>query len=137
MASVTSITINNGAATPVAKTYNPTRIEPELVRYHDRSGGIVIGFPEISISNRLPSKTAKSYKVTAKVTIPVLEQTSPSTATGIQPAPTVAYTLVGNVDMVFPDRCTLAERKDLLAFVKNFLANAAVTTAVESFELPY
>lgn len=137
MAAVGNITINNGAATPVAKTFNPSVVQSDLVSYQDRSGGIVLGFPEISIGNRMPSKNANSYKVTARVKIPVLEQTSPSTATGIQPAPTLAYTLIGNVELVMPSRCTLAERKDLLAFVKNFLANAAITTAVENFEMPY
>lgn len=135
MAAVTNIVIKDGAA--VDHTFNPLRIEPELVRYVDKVGGIVVGFPEISISNRLPSKTAKSYKVVVRVKVPVLEQTSPSTSTGIQPAPTVAYNLIGNVELTMPDRCTLEDRKTLLAFVKNYLANASVTTAVESFELPY
>lgn len=137
MAAVGNITINNGAATPVAKTHNPSTVQSDLVSYQDRSGGIVLGFPEISIGNRMPGKNASSYKVTARVKVPVLEQTSPSTATGIQPAPTLAYTLVGNVELIMPSRCTLSERKDLLAFVKNFLANAVVTTAVENFEMPY
>lgn len=137
MAAVGNITINNGEATPVAKTYNPSVVQSDLVSYQNRSGGIVLGFPEISIGNRMPSKNANSYKVTARVKIPILEQTSPSTATGIQPAPTLAYTLIGNVELVMPSRCTLAERKDLLAFVKNFMSNAAVTTAVENFEMPY
>lgn len=137
MAAVGNITINNGAATPVAKTFNPATVTSELVSYQDRSSGIVLGFPEISIGNRMPSKSANSFKVTARVKIPVLEQTSPSTATGIQPAPTLAYTLIGNIELVMPSRCTLAERKDLLAFVKNFASNAVVTTLVENFEMPY
>lgn len=136
MAAVAPITINNGEATPVAKTFNPAAVMSELVRYQDRSSGIVLGFPEISIGNRLPTKDS-SYKVTAKIKIPVLEQTSASTATGIQPAPTLAYTMLGTIELVMPARSTLQNRKDLFAFVKNFLANATVQTAVESFELPY
>lgn len=135
MAAVSNITIKDGAL--VDHTFNPLRVEPELVRYVDKVGGIVVGFPELSISNRLPSKTAKSYKVVLRVKVPVLEQTSPSTSTGIQPAPTVAYNLIGNVELTMPDRCSLDDRKTLLAYVKNYLANASVTTAVESFELPY
>lgn len=137
MSAIANIVLNNGATPSVAKTYQPAMISSDLVRYDDRSGGIILGFPRVSISNRMPNKSAKTYKVTLKIELPVLEQTSASTATGIQPAPTLAYTCLGVVDLVFPERATLAERKDTLAFVKNFLSNAVVQTAVENFEMPY
>jgi hypothetical protein len=42
------------------------------------------------------------------------------------------------MDFVLPERSTLAQRKDLLAFAKNYLANASViTAAVENFETVY
>lgn len=137
MSAISNVVINNGANTPVSKTFSPSLVSTNLVRWDDRSGGIILGFPKVSISNRMPNKNAKSYKVTCKVEVPILEQTSASTASGIQPAPTLAYTLVGVLDLIMPERSTLSERKDLLAFVKNFIANAAISTAVENFEMPY
>jgi len=83
------------------------------------------------------AKGSRNYRIVAKVTVPTLEQTSPSTSTGIQPAPSVAYNLIGNVEFVIPERSTLAQRKDLLAYVKNLMANAVVTAAGQDFEYVY
>jgi len=66
-----------------------------------------------------------------------LEQTSASTATGIQPAPTKAYDTFGYIDFVMHERSTLAERKDAIAYLRNALAHAVVTSAIESFEAIY
>lgn len=138
MTAIAAITLNDGQATPVAHTFSPVDIKNGVASWADRSGGIAIGFPVISFSNRIPTKGSPSFKMTAKVVLPVLEQTSASTATGIQPAPTVAYNLIAQVDLVLPQRCTLANRKDLIAYVRNYLANAAViTAAVENFEAVY
>lgn len=138
MSAIASLVINDGQATPVAHTFSPVNIDSlGIANYADRSGGIAIGYPRVSLLVREPSKTSRVYKVTAKVTTPILEQTSPSTATGIQPAPTKAYDLTCVVDMMLPERSTLAQRKDLLAYVKNLLANAVMTSAVQDFEAVY
>lgn len=139
MSAIAPIVINDGAGTPVAHTFAPVTIDAQgIAKWADRSGGVAIGFPAISYSLRSPSQGNKSYKMQAKVVLPVLEQTSPSTATGIQPAPTVAYNLIANVDLVLPERSTLQDRKNLIAFLRNYLANATVITAgVENFETVY
>jgi hypothetical protein len=50
----------------------------------------------------------------------------------------VGYTLIANVELVLPERSTLADRKNLIAFTRNYLANAAVITAgVENYETVY
>lgn len=139
MAAIAPVVLNNGEATPVAKTFSPVNINSEgVAKWSDRSGGVAIGMPVITFSIKSPTKDSRVYRVNGKVTVPVLEQTSPSTATGIQPAPTLAYNLIANVEFVLPERSTLAQRKDLLAFAKNYLANATViTAAIENFEAVY
>lgn len=139
MTAIAALTLNDGAATPIAHAFNPVNIDQDgVARWADRSGGVALGFPSLSFSSRSPTKGARSYKIQMKVTLPVLEQTSASTATGIQPAPTLAYNLLANVEMVLPERSTLQQRKDLLAYLRNYLANATVTTAaVENFESIY
>lgn len=135
MANIANLVVNDGKATPVAHTFAPVTIDSAgVAKWADRSGGISVGFPTISYSLKSPTQGSKSYKMVAKVTLPVLEQTSPSTATGIQPAPTVAYSLLANFELVLPERSTLADRKDLFAFVKNALANAVFTNGVENYE---
>lgn len=138
MTAIATLTLADGVATPVNHTFSPVNIDQAGVsKWADRSGGIALGFPVVSFSIRPPLKGSRVYKLMAKVVCPVLEVTSPSTATGIQPAPTKAYDLTASVEMTLPERSTLAQRKDLLAFVKNYLANAVITSAVESFESVY
>jgi hypothetical protein len=138
MTAIAAITLADGAATPVNHTFSPVNIDQAgVAKWADRVGGIALGFPVITFSLRNPTKSSRVYKVTAKVVVPVLEVTSPSTATGIQPAPTLAYNLTGNLEMVLPERSTQAQRDDLRAYMKNFLASAVITAAGQSFESVY
>lgn len=138
MSAIASMTINDGAATPVAHTFAPVNIDASgVAKWADRVGGIALGFPVITALVKTPNGTSRNYRVSLKIVTPVLEVTSPSTSTGIQPAPTKAYDLIGTVEFVLPERSSLAERKNLLAYVKNFMANANVTNALESFESVY
>lgn len=137
MANIANVVINDGQTTPVAHTFAPvtSRDETGVAIWTDRSSGIPVGFPVLSFKMRMPSKGSRNYRVTAKVRVPTLDVTSPSTGTGIQPAPSVAYATEVNVEFILPERATLQNRKDALAYVKNFLANAAVVTAaVENLE---
>lgn len=138
MTAIAAITLADGQATPVNHTFAPVVIDAAgVAKWADRSGGIALGFPSVTMSLRAPTKASRNYKLTAKVVVPVLEVTSPSTATGIQPAPTKAYDLLASVDVVLPERSTTAQRKDLLAYLKNYLAHSVITTAVENFEAVY
>lgn len=140
MTAIAALTINDGAATPVAHTFSPVDIQNGVAKWADRIGGIAIGFPTVSYRLRQPIGTSKVssgdrvYRLSLKVSTPVLEVSSASTGTGIQPAPTKAYEPYANIELVLPERSTLQQRKDLLAYVKNYLANAVVTQGVENFE---
>lgn len=139
MTAIAALALLDGAATPVSHTFSPVNIDQAgVARWADRTSGIALGFPVISFSMRNPTKGFRNYKLTAKVVTPVLEVTSPSTATGIQPAPTKAFDIIFNVDATLPERSTVQQRKDAVAFLKNFLANATVfQAAVENFESVY
>lgn len=138
MAAIAALTLADGQATPVNHTYSPSPdLNSNLPRWEDRSGGIAMGFPVLTMSVRRPTKDYRSYKVHMKVATPILETTSASTASGIPPGPVVSYTLLGNLEFVLPERSTLQQRKDILAYVKNALANAIMTSAVQDFEPVY
>lgn len=144
MPSLATVVINDGAATPVAHTFSPSNPDKNGTNYwYDRSGGIAIGFPEVSLNVREPlsggkvSTADRVYRVKARVVMPVMEVTSPTTATGIQPAPTRAYELIANVEFVLPERSTLQNRKDILAYAKNLMAHAITTAAVQDLEGVY
>lgn len=140
MPAIAALTLADGQATPVNHTFSPVNIDAGgVARWADRSGGISIGFPTLTAALKNPSaKGSRSYRYTLKVTVPTLEVTAPSTATGIQPAPVVAYNHLCNIEFVLPERGTLAQRNDILAYVKNVLANAVfVAPAVQQFEPAY
>lgn len=138
MTAIASIVLADGQATPVNHTFAPVTIDRAgIAIYNDRASGIALGYPQLTLFVRQPVKGSRAVKVVGKVVTPILEVTSPSTATGIQPAPTKAYDLLFNFDFVLPERSTLLQRKDILAFAKNLLANANITSAVESGEAIY
>lgn len=140
MPAIGNVTINDGATTPVAHTFGPAGIDANgVAKFADRSGGIPVGYLTVDISLRSPSPKSleKMYLVTARTVTPVLEVTSPSTSTGIQPAPTVAYKLIAETKYWMPERSTLQNRKDLRALHKNLLADASMTAVVENLESIY
>lgn len=137
-----NIVINDGEATPVAHTFNPTS-DKDMDIFEDRAGGIAIGFPLISIRFKRPSPASNGmassangrvYRVHVSMAYPVLEVTSASTGTGIQPAPTVAYVLRKNEEWVLPERSTTQNRKNLRALSYNLMANTDFRKVVEDLE---
>jgi len=138
MTAFAALTINDGAATPAAHTFSPVKIYPDgVAKYADKVGGIPVGFPVVSLQIREPNKQSKAYRVFGKVQLPVLEQTSASTSTGIQPAPTVAYNLFGNFDFTLPERSSKLERSHILAYTANAMAQAVVTAMVKDLDDVY
>lgn len=139
MPAIGNLTINDGAATPVAHTFAPVGISGIVASYADRSGGIPVGYPTVDVSLRAPSNQSreKMYLATLRVNYPILEVTSPSTGTGIQPAPTVSYKMIAELKCWLPERSTLQNRKDLRAFIKNLMNDAVTTALVETLENVY
>lgn len=141
-----NIVINNGAATPVAKTFEPVDIDQQNVaHYAETSGGIPIGYGRLSISLRPPSTSLKAgasskegvYRVLLKIEVPELEVSSPSTGSGLQPAPTVAYVTMCKMEFLMPARGALLDRAHALAYAKNALAHATVEDVVKNLKNIY
>jgi hypothetical protein len=138
------IILADGQATPVNHTFAAVVIDNNgVAHYEDSVGGIPIGYGRLSISLKRPSTSTAPgsnsknavYRVRAKIEIPVLEVTSPSTGSGIQPAPTVAYSNMGEYSSVYAARGVLQERKDVRTYMRNLFAHAtfiAVNDEVKS-----
>lgn len=138
MPAIGTITISDGATTPVAHAFDPVGVVGSLATFADRSGGIPVGYGKISIAIREPQNGPNGvFKVSIKVMIPTLDTTSPSTSSGIQPAPTVGYTCACMMDWLLPARSSLQNRKDVFAFVKNLLNNSTVVAVVQNLESVY
>jgi len=137
MSQKTSIVLTDGAATPVNHTFLPAKQDGILYTYHDRSSGIMAGYGVLTAQSKLPGNGSRATTVSYKLSLPTLEQTSASTATGIQPAPTVAYTCTGKLEFVMPDRSTLQNRKDLLTMMRDLIDEALVTESVQDLDPTY
>lgn len=136
MAIRANITLTDAATpTPVARVYSPTQSGDGLIRWQDRTQSVFVGQNRLTISQRLADRQAKTNKFVFKLETPILEQTSPSTSTGIQPAPTVAYTPIATMEFVLPERSTTQERKDLLAQLRDLIDETIVTNLVHDLDL--
>lgn len=133
MAAIANVVLADGQSTPVNRTFNPADCTSALASWSDRTGGVNIGFPQLTLSL---TKQPSGSKLVGKVVLPVLETIS-GDAGGYNPIPKVGYELLGKFEIVLPDRSTLQDRKNIQAFTKNFLANAVVSTAVEGYERPF
>lgn len=138
MGAIAPITLNDAAATPVAHVFSPVTIDSSgVAKFADRSGGVALGYPTITVSTRQPTKTNRNYRVIAKINVPTLEVTSPNTGTGIQPGPTLAYQELMVLEMVIPERTSLQNRKDFLAYAKGLISHSVLQAAVWDFETIY
>jgi hypothetical protein len=139
MPAIASISLLDGQPTPVTRVFAPVGIDPNYVAsYENRVTGIPVGYDGLSIGMRRPTKGSRNYKHTVRLLLPILEVTSPSTSSGIQPAPTKAYDCFVNVDFVNPERSTAQNRKDLVTLLRNSLAaGGVIDTCVQNLESVY
>lgn len=130
MAQITGpLSINNGAGTPVAKSFAPERVAPELSTFTERTSGVSAGFPRLSVGFSPASSKRATNRVDIKLDLPVLHT--------VANVSTVAYVGRFHGYFVIPDTMTAAERADLRAFVANALDNALVVGVVKDLDPMY
>lgn len=141
MSQIANIVINDAQATPVAHTFAPAKTQADYALLEDRTAGIYIGYNKLTFTLKRPTgdsrAASRNLELGLKIETPKLENVTNSTISGIAPAPTISYRPVVDVKVTFPERCSLQDRKDLQAYLKNVLANSFVTDAFEKYELPY
>lgn len=123
------LSINNGAATPVAKSFAPERVAPENSVFTERTPAVSAGFPRLAIRYSAASSKRSTNRVDVDLDLPVL-----STVNGVS---TVAYVGRFKGYFVIPDTMTALERADLHAFVANGLANTQVKAVVKDLDPLY
>jgi hypothetical protein len=145
-----AITINDGASTPAAHTFNPlsTAGSGDWIEFFDSSGGgISAGRWILRIRSKMvtPTDTLRASgnvrnnlinKVEAQVLVPVLE-TVGTASSGFDAVPSPAYHLTAKVEFFLPDRASTQERDHIITIVKNLLGHTVMQNAVESLDVPY
>jgi hypothetical protein len=123
MPQMANMTLNNYAASPV--TYTVLSINSGMAIWADTSQGTPGGFRTVSEELRRPVDPSKGVtRVLFKIARPVVNAT-----TGL-----VDYTSRFNGDIIVPVGATLAERQELYAMGKNFLAHANALAAIKDLE---
>lgn len=135
MAAQGNLVLADGQATPVNKTFSANGVSfpkdgGSVATWKDKSSGIAIGFPTITLGVR---ESSTKTDVDKRIMLPTLEVISGSDG-GYTPSPKVAYTVMTREQFVLPNRSTLQNRKDILAFSKNLNADAVMTNAVANLE---
>lgn len=130
-----NLTLTDAAGTPVDHTFVPSLNTIELAAWQETGGGIIVGIPVATLAMRINGNN--TCRVTGKLTLPVLEtESGDGSELGFEPAPQVAYELIGSFEFVMPARAVLQNRKDLRAMLADYMSDAVITAAVENFVRP-
>lgn len=125
MVQLASITINDGASTPVAHTFVPVTTDGLISSLKERVG-IPVGYPGLTASVRPPVKGGEVYKEQIRLSLP--------TTAVVNGVTVVDYTNFGTIELVMNERSTTQNRKDLRVMLANALAHANVVSMIENLE---
>lgn len=136
MATITTITINDGQSTPVPHAYNPIQVNPALYRRNGVAGQSVIAQERLLIDVENARSISGVNKVKMELVLPVMEQATGGTSSGYTAPPAIAHEERVQITFYFHQRSDAAGRKDLRVLLMNLLANAQVVDAVENLTKP-
>lgn len=146
MPQASSIVLADAQATPVNHTFVPLGPDKSGVFwFEDQSQANALGYWKISVEVKRPtgspapgtSTNGRTHRVRVGLHEPVLANVTNSTVTGIEPAPTLAYTMRAFTEMVMPEQSTLQNRKDLRKMHAALLGNTDVVSVIENLGMFY
>lgn len=123
------LSINNGAATPVAKDFAPIAVSPALSVFAEKSAASSSGFVRLTTKSSLASAQRPTNRVDVEVELPVVELVNG----------TNKVTRVGRFKgyFVVPDTMTADERADLHAYAANGLQTELAKALVVDLDTAY
>lgn len=126
MPAIAALTINDGASTPVAHVFSPVTTDGAKGQWADRSPSIPAGFKALQIEVSPPNGSRTVHRWTMGLMDP--------TVVTVNSVDQVDHFNSGSLVLNFHPNSTAQERKDLLAYFANALANASVKASVENLE---
>jgi hypothetical protein len=127
MPAITALTIKDGATVPVDKTFGVVSTNGSRAQWAERSAQAPAGFMTISHEVREPSTPSASKRVIISGNFPVL-------ATDTNGNSVVARYSSVKLEINFSNLSTEAERKDVSAYLRNFLSLPAVIASLTTTE---
>lgn len=138
MAAQANVVLTDGASTPVNRTFASRGVtyanNGPLALWQYVSDGIYAGYNRLTSHFRAPTASSDLNVVTLRLVVPTLEQSSPSTSTGYQPAPKIAYEHTAELKFWLPTRGTTQERKDTLYMMRDLIDEAIVLAMVQDLD---
>lgn len=132
MAQIAPVILADGQATPANKTFIPQTPQqgtsPSV--WYEKSSGSLVTYRKLQASVVQNANQVTKVRFTISDPIPA----SMSAACCTDGMPLVAYTDLVSIEFSLPKSSTIANRKDILAYAKNFLSNAVATSAVVDLE---
>lgn len=129
MPSASTISLNDGQATPVSHDFTPNQISPNSSTFVDKDSTTSAGQKKLILTFSPASVSRQTTRVGVRFAMPI-EQT-------VDGVTSVAYTARFNGDVVIPDQMTQAQRDDLAAFISNALAHTVVSGSISDLDPVY
>lgn len=120
----TSLSINDGATTPVAVAFTTVKASPALTVFKDKRLAKVSYWPEITLASDIPTASASLRKPELRVAYPVVDP-----LTGV-----VTDVMRARVVFDIPMSALQPDVNHFYAFVKNAVANNVVQAAVRDLD---
>lgn len=124
-----ALSIYDGLATPVARSFAPERVSPDLSTFCERTASTSNGFKRLSVSFSPATTKRSTNRTVVSLALPVVESVS-----GVNQ---VTRTLRFEGTFIVPDNATAAERADLRAFAANALDNALIEAVIKDLDPLY
>lgn len=122
-----AITLNNGAATPVAISFAPERVSSTEAVFVDRSAGYSNGYRRITFTYSPPNGKRSTTRVGVSCSFPEISV--------VNGASVVIHTArYQNGEFIIPDTMSAASRADLRAFVANAMDQALAIAMVKDLD---
>lgn len=120
-----TISINDGLATPVARTFTCVKASPELTKYLDKRLAKMSYWPEVTLSADVPTANQRARKFELRVRKPVV-----NVVTGLVDD-TGMIRIVGDI----PQTMAQAEVDDLYAFAMNAAQQVLIKGACKDMDV--
>lgn len=136
MAAIAVLTLADGQSTPVNHTFVPST--PQVANapavWLEKSASSPSGY--LRITSVVYRNGNGVFKTKFVISIPILAAVAAGCCVDNN-TPVVSYTEIANVEFSSPSSSTVAQRKDLLAYVKNFLSCPVALAAVVDLEMAW
>lgn len=141
----TDIVVADAQATPVNHTFSPNGLDYQTGNFWwvDSSQTNPLGYWKIGVALSSPpaptgkqSSDGRNYRVKIQVLEPVLANVTNSTVTGVEPVPTLSYSMRSYHEFVLAEAGTQLDRKNIAKMAPLILQNAQIKAVIENLSVP-